>query len=102
MQGDIAAGLGDLTAAEQAYVATRNGFIAQGLGYDTAIVSLDLAALYLRQGRTGDVQRIAEEMIPLLEAQDIHREAFAAIALFQEAARPSPTHGREDARGGNI
>lgn len=102
LRGDIAAGLGDLATAEQAYVATRNGFIAQGLGYDTAIVSLDLAALYLRQGRTGDVRRIAEEMIPLLETQDIHREAFAAIALFQEAARPSPTDGREDARGCDV
>jgi len=26
-------------------------------------------------------------MIPLFQAQDIHREALAALALFQEAAR---------------
>ena len=26
-------------------------------------------------------------MIPLFQAQDVHREALAALALFQEAAR---------------
>lgn len=87
LRGDIAAGQGDLATAEKNYVETRDGFIAQGLGYDAAIVSLDLAALCLRQGRTSDVRRIAEEMIPLFQAQDVHRETLAALALFQEAAR---------------
>lgn len=87
LQGDIAAGRGDAEAAERAYVETRDGFVAQGIGYDAAMVSLDLAVLYLRQGRTADVRRIAEEMLPIFAAQDIHREALAAIALFQEAAQ---------------
>jgi tetratricopeptide (TPR) repeat protein len=87
LRGDIAAGQGDLAAAERCYTETRSGFVAQGLGYDTAVVSLDLAALYLRQGRTDDVRRIAEEMIPLFQSQDVHREALAALTLFQEAAR---------------
>ena len=30
---------------------------------------------------------VAEEMFPLFEAQDVHREALAALRLFQEAAR---------------
>jgi tetratricopeptide (TPR) repeat protein len=87
LRGDIDLGLGHLAAAEQAYAGTRDGFIAQGIGYDAAMVSLDLAVLYLRQGRTGDVRRIAEEMIPLFQSQDVHPEAMAALALFQEAAR---------------
>lgn len=33
------------------------------------------------------MRRLAEEMIPLFQAQDVHREAMAALALFQEAAR---------------
>jgi len=85
LRGDIAAGQGDLAAAERAYVETRDGFVGQGIGYDAAIVSLDLAVLYLRQGRAGGVRRIAAEMIPLFQAQDVHREALAALALFQEA-----------------
>ncbi len=87
LRGDVAAGQGDLAAAERAYVETRDGFVAQGIGYDAAIVSLDLAVLYLRQGRRAEVRRLAEEMIPLFQAQDVHRETLAALALFQEAAR---------------
>ncbi|HEX3529250.1 MAG TPA: hypothetical protein VH988_19510 [Thermoanaerobaculia bacterium] len=87
LRGDIAAGTGDVLAAERAYRKTRDGFVAQGIGYDAAMVSLDLAVLYLRQGRTDEVRRLAEEMLPIFQAQDVHREAFAALALFQEAAR---------------
>jgi tetratricopeptide (TPR) repeat protein len=87
LRGDIAAGTGDVLAAERAYRETRDGFVTQGIGYDAAMVSLDLAVLFLRQGRTDEVRRLAEEMLPIFQAQDIHREAFAALALFQEAAR---------------
>jgi tetratricopeptide (TPR) repeat protein len=87
LQADIAAGRGDLSAAERDYVATRDGFISQGIGYDAAMVSLDLAVLYLRQGRSAEVRLLAEEMLPLFEAQDVHREALAALSLFLEAAR---------------
>ena len=87
LRGDIAAGQGDLALAERAYLETRDGFVAQGNGYDAAIVSLDLAILYLRQGRTIDVRRLAEEMVPVFQTQDVHREALAALALFQETAR---------------
>jgi len=34
-----------------------------------------------------DVQRLAEEMLPIFQAQDVNREALAALRLFQEAAR---------------
>jgi hypothetical protein len=40
-----------------------------------------------REGRTADVKRLAEEIVPIFEAQDVHREAVAALMLFQEAAR---------------
>jgi hypothetical protein len=51
------------------------------------MASLDLALLYLRDGRTADVLPLAEEMAALFEAQDVHREALAAVLLFQEAAQ---------------
>ena len=50
-------------------------------------MALKLARLYLLQGRTSEVKRLAEEMIPIFQAQDVHREALAALRLFQEAAR---------------
>jgi tetratricopeptide (TPR) repeat protein len=87
LRGDIAAGQGNLAAAERAYLETRDGFVAHGMEYDAAIVSLDLAILYLRQGRTADVRQLAEEMLPIFQTQDVHREALAALSLFQETAR---------------
>jgi tetratricopeptide (TPR) repeat protein len=87
LRGDIAAASGDFAGAEQAYLEVRDGFIGQGIGYDAAMASLDLAILYLKDGRMADVQRVAEEMLPIFQAQDIHREALAALRLFQEAAR---------------
>lgn len=50
--------------AEQAYVEARDGFVGLGIGYEAALVSLDLAVLYLRRGRTGSMRRVAKEMIP--------------------------------------
>lgn len=52
-----------------------------------AMVSLDLALVYAKQGRTAELQQLAEEMHAIFESQEIHREAFAALLLFQEAAR---------------
>ncbi len=86
--GKIVAARGDSATAEQIFHEVRDGFIAGGIGYDAAMVCMeDLAPLYLRQGRTADVKRLAEEMYPIFHAQDVHREALAALVIFQEAAR---------------
>jgi tetratricopeptide (TPR) repeat protein len=88
LQGKIAAGLGRSEEAERIFLQVRDGFLAQGIGYDAAMVSIeDLALLYVREGRTADVKRLAEEIFPIFQAQDVHREAVAALMLFQEAAR---------------
>jgi tetratricopeptide (TPR) repeat protein len=88
LRGKIAAGQGDLAAAEEAFLVVQQGFASAGIGYDAAMLAVgDLAPLYLLQGRTADVKRLAEEMLPIFQAQDVHREALAALMLFQEAAR---------------
>jgi tetratricopeptide (TPR) repeat protein len=86
LQGKIAFATWRLEEAEQAFLEVRHGFTVQGNGYDAAMVSLDLALLYLKEGRTAEVQAIAAEMHTLFGAQEIHREATAALLLFQEAA----------------
>lgn len=87
LRADIAAGKGDLATAERLYRETRDGFTTNRMAYDAATVSLDLAILYLRQERLVDVQTLAEEMLVIFQAQDVDREALAALRLFQEAAR---------------
>jgi len=86
VEGKIARGLGQDGRAEDLLTAARNGFLEQGLSYDVALVSLELAALYAGQGHTAEVKRIAAEMLPLFSARGIHREALAALALWRRAA----------------
>lgn len=87
LRGKIAYGLGEGSAAEALFTEVRQSFLRIGLGYDAALAGLDLALLYVQQGRTAEVKRLAEEMVPVFMAQDVHREATAALLLFQEAAR---------------
>ncbi|MFL6198463.1 MAG: hypothetical protein ACJ76J_04775 [Thermoanaerobaculia bacterium] len=87
LRGKIARARGDFAVAEAAFLQMREGFLREGLGYDAAIVSMDLALLYLRQGRTAELKTLAREMLPIFRSQDVHREAVAALVLFQEAVR---------------
>lgn len=87
LEGKIAAGRGRLEEAEQKFLTVRQGFLDAALGYDAALVSLDLALLYARQVRTAEMKSLAEEMHPVFLSQEIHREAAAALLLFQEAVR---------------
>jgi hypothetical protein len=87
LAGKIALAAGHLAEAEPAFLDVRSGFLEQGHGYDAAMVSLDLSLLYLRQNRTAELKTLAEEMHLLFASEDVHREAVAALALFQEAAR---------------
>jgi tetratricopeptide (TPR) repeat protein len=86
IEGLITAELGDLERAERCLVHAREGFVSEGIGYDAALFSLDLAALYLSQGRTAETRQLAVEIIPIFASRDIHREALAALMIFQRAA----------------
>lgn len=85
VRGKIAKGLGQPGQAEIQLTAARDGFLAEGIPYDTALVSLELAHLYAEQGRTEDLKRISAEMLPIFSSRNIHREALAALAFFRHA-----------------
>jgi len=85
LDGRIYAGLGDLGRAERELLATRQGFEAAGSPYDAALVSLDLAAVWLRQRKTSQVRLLVDEMIATFRALRIGREAVAALLLLREA-----------------
>jgi tetratricopeptide (TPR) repeat protein len=52
---------------------------------DAALVSLDLAMVHARRGDTGEVQRLAAEMLPIFESRDVRSEALAALVLLRGA-----------------
>ena len=85
-EGRVAAGLEDTEEGIRALVRVRGEFASQGMGYDTALVSLELAAIYAGQGRTSEVKALARHMVPIFQAKDVHREALAALTLFRRAA----------------
>lgn len=83
----IERGMGRPNYAEELFVEARESCLESGFGYDAALVSLDLATMYAEQGRFSEMRRLADEMLPIFRSQDIHREALAALAIFQQAAR---------------
>lgn len=87
LEGGVAVGLGRLEQAEVAFREVRDAYVQLSLDWDTALVSLDLAGVYVRQGRTADVIQLAEEMLAVFGARDIHREALRAFAYLCSAAR---------------
>lgn len=65
----------------------RDAFLELGIGYDAALVGLELAALYADQGRSRDMRRLAEEMVPVFASRDVHQRAREALEIWSEAAR---------------
>jgi hypothetical protein len=55
------------------------------MGYDAALVSLDLAILFAQEHRTEDLKRLAAQILQVFESRDVHREAVATLILFHSA-----------------
>jgi len=85
-EGRIAAGLGDTDAAIELFQGLRHEFATRGIAYDAALVTLELTALYARQGAVAEVKELSLEMAGIFQAQDVPREALAALLFFQKAA----------------
>jgi len=85
LEARIFAGLSDFARAEPAFQQARAGFVEQGQVYPAALVGLDLAALWARQGRVKDVFELAEEMIVTFRALRIAREAISALLVLKRA-----------------
>jgi transcriptional regulator with XRE-family HTH domain len=83
----IAAGQGRREEAIAGLETARREFTDRPIPYDAALSSLELAVLYLEEGRTGEVKVLALEMGPIFKSQGIAREALASLKLFFEAAQ---------------
>lgn len=86
VEGRIAHALGHTEQAEQVFREVREEFVSRGLGCDAALVSLDLATVYAELSKPDAMRRLAAEMLPIFRSQDVHREAIAALIVFQRAA----------------
>ena len=82
----VAAGKEHKEEAIERLEQVRREFRVREMAYDFALVSLELAALWLEQRRTAAVKVLARQMLWIFESQGVHREALAALRLFREAA----------------
>lgn len=87
LEGRIALGLGRREDAIAALEEVRRELADRALPYDTALASLDLAVLFLEDGRTAEVRGLAEEMIAIFITQKVGREALMALQVFDRAVR---------------
>ncbi len=87
LEGRLARAKGSLDVAENAFRTVTQEFLKRGNGYDAALSALDLATLFAEQGRTAELKNLSEELVQVFEAQDLHREAVAALMLFRDAVR---------------
>lgn len=87
LEGRIAGGLGQDREAERAFLQVRESFRKAELLYTTANVSLDLAAVWLRQGRIAEIKGLVDETVAIFRAHNIQREAIAVLLMLRDALR---------------
>ncbi len=85
LRGLIAQSKSDLASAEQAFQTAQQGFADSGETGYAAVISLDLAVLFLEQKRNRSTAEIAMSLIPTLEGLRIHREVLVALGLLRTA-----------------
>lgn len=85
LEGRVAAGLGETKKAEQAFLEVQRDLEHAGLSYHVALVSMDLADIWLQSGRTSEVRDLVEGIVSIFRARRIAREALAALLLLREA-----------------
>ena len=87
VEGKIHAGLGRLDTAERAFSRVRQEFLRIGQFYEAALVGMELAAVWVRQGRAAEVQELATEMHEIFDELGVEREAAKAFYFVREACR---------------
>jgi tetratricopeptide (TPR) repeat protein len=87
VEGKIFAGLGKLHRAEEILAQVREGFLLQGREYDSVAVGLELAGVLLRQGRSAEVENLAEEALETLKDLPVSPEALRAVRYLRAACR---------------
>jgi tetratricopeptide (TPR) repeat protein len=92
LEGEILEQLDRVEEAEVAYREVRVGFAGLDIPFDAALASLNLAAIYLHQGRTAETCALVEETLGIFRSLELHREAYSALERFhQEVLRQRAT-----------
>lgn len=85
LRGLIHAGLGQLDDAARELEEARRELQDAGLSYTAAVGALDLAAVYLQQGRAAEAETVTREAARVFEAMNIPEQGSLAVLLLQKA-----------------
>lgn len=85
LEGQVAVDTGRLSEAEALFLEVKQFFVDKSMAHDVALVSLDLAIVYLRQGRVAELKTLAAEMLTIFRSLRVHQETLAALAFCRQA-----------------
>ncbi|MGB5392159.1 MAG: zf-HC2 domain-containing protein [Thermoanaerobaculia bacterium] len=85
LEGQIAVDTDRLSEAETLFLEVKRFFIDKGMAHDVALVSLDLALVYLRQDRVAELKALAAEMLTIFRSLRVHQETLAALAFCRKS-----------------
>jgi tetratricopeptide (TPR) repeat protein len=87
LEGKIFAGRGKLRRGEAILREVQEGFLLRQRQYEAAMVSLELTAVLLRQGKTGEAEKAASQALETFQGLKINSEARKAVLYLREACR---------------
>ena len=85
LAAQIDASAGDLAAASQGFLEAKQGFEDAGLYYKAALVSLEMATVWMRQGRHEEARALVVEVLGMFKVLRIEREALGSLLLMVQA-----------------